>query len=161
LETGELILRDKDYVVVPISAVNKGASNGVFQISAALNLDKSPYYLQNKSSFWKICTEMFFGQMSDLMEGVNFGLNPNAVGEISRETALNMLYDASSRQVRFESSSMVQEVSMYSLAGALIGNWKINQFEGAVPVGKVTPGVYVMHFSLPESNVGRKVMVTK
>lgn len=161
LDTGELILRDKDYLKVPIASVTKSASSGVFQFNASLSLDKSPYYLQNKSDFWRICTEMVFGPMHDLMEGVNIDMAANSVGEISSETALNLLYEASSKQIRFTSVSMVKEVSMYSLAGSLVGNWKVNQFEGSVPVGNVTPGVYSLRFKTDKSNLVRKVMVTK
>lgn len=161
LDTGELIMRDKDYVKVPIASVTKGTSSGVFQFNASLSLDKSPYYLQNKSDFWKICTEMVFGPMHDLMEGVNIDLAANSVGEITSEAALNLLYEASSKQIRFTSVSMVKEVSMYSLAGSLVGNWKVNQFEGSVPVVNVVPGVYSIRFTTEKGSLFRKLLVTK
>lgn len=161
LDTGELILRDKDYVKVPIASVTKGTSSGVFQFNASLSLEKSPYYLQNKSDFWRICTEMVFGPMHDLMEGAHIDLAANSVGEISGETALNVLYEASSKQIRFASASMVKEVSMYNLAGSLLGNWKVNQFEGSVPVGAVAPGVYSLRFTTDKGSLVRKVMLTK
>ena len=161
LDTGDLILRDKDYVKVPIGSVTKGSANGVFQINAALSLEKSPYYLQNKSTFWRICTEMVFGPMSDLMEGVNIDLAASSVGEITRQPELNMLYDATGRQVRFASAAMVKSASMYNLAGTLLGNWKVNQFEGQLPVGNVTPGVYVVRFKTETGSTIRKVMVTE
>lgn len=145
----------------PVSSVTKSSSSGVFQINASLSLDKSPYSLQNNSSFWKICTEMFFGQFSDLMEGTTIDLAANSVGQIARETALNIQYDATSKQVRFESTSMVKEVSMFSLTGSLIGNWKISQLEGRVSVGDVTPGVYVMQFMMDKGSVARKVVIAR
>lgn len=160
LDTGDLILRDKDYVQVPVTAVSKSKTNGIFAISATMSMDKSPYYLQNKSGFWKICTEMIFGQMVDMMEGVSIDLSANPVKELSTEPTLNMHYDASNMRVRFESTSMVHEVSMVGLTGALIGSWKFDQFEGDVPVGKAVPGTYVMRFQMSEGAVARKVMVT-
>ena len=161
LDTGDLMLRDKDYLKVPVASVTKGAGSGVFQINAALSLDKSPYYLQNNSGFWKICTEMFFGQMSDLMVGVTIDLTANSVAEIDREAALNIVYDAAGKQVLYESASMVKSVSMYNLAGSLLGNWKVDKFEGSVPVGRVSSGVYILRFTTLQGNLVRKVMVTK
>lgn len=161
LDTVDLILRDKEYVVVPVTAVSKSETNGIFHISAAMSLDKSPYYLQNKSDFWKICTEMIFGPMHDLMEGVTIDLAANSVGQISQEAVLNILYDPSSKLVRFASSSMVKSVSLYNLAGSLLGNWKIGQFQGSVSVGNVTPGVYVLRFTTGKGSLVKKVMVTK
>ncbi|HET9571656.1 MAG TPA: T9SS type A sorting domain-containing protein [Bacteroidales bacterium] len=161
LDTGELILRDKDYLKVPISSVTKETGNGVFQINAALSLDKSPYFLQNKSNFWKISTEMAFGPMHDLMEGVIIDLAASSVGEISNETPLNLLYEVSSNRILFTSISMVKTVSMYNLAGSLLGHWNVNQFEGRLPVGTVTPGVYTLRFTTDKGSLVRKVMVIK
>jgi len=160
LDTGDLILRDKDYAVVPVTGVSKSKTDGVFQISAALSLEKSPYYLQNKSGFWKICTEMFFGQFSDLMEGVTIDLSANALGQLSQEPALNLMYDGSAKQIRFESTSVVKTVSMYSLAGTLMGNWKIDQLNGGVSIVGVTSGVYVLKFALNKGSVVKKIMLT-
>jgi len=161
LDTGDFVLRDKDYAIVPITAVTKSPTNGVFQIAAPLSLEKNPYRLENKSNFWKICTEMHFGPMSDLMVGASIDLAVSALGEMSAESVLNMVYEASGNKVRFESTSMVKEVSMYSLTGTLMNNWKIGQFESDVSVGNITPGVYVMRFAMEKGTVVKKVMVTK
>jgi hypothetical protein len=160
LDTGDLILRDKDYVKVPIASVVKGSANGVFQIHADLSLEKNPYYLQNKSGFWKICTEMVFGPISDLMEGVNIDLAASSLGEVTREPVLNMLYDAANGQIRFESTSVVNEMSMYQLNGILVGNWKLGQFKGNISVRNAAPGAYLLRFSMEKGSVVKKVMVT-
>ena len=161
LDTGDLFLRDKDYLKVPITSVTKSPSSGVFQINASLSLDKNPYTLLNKSIFWRICTEMEFGPMHDLMEGASIDLTAaTALGQLSQKPALNVSYDASSKHIRFESVSTVNEVSLYSLAGSLLGNWKMGQSQGSVSIRDVTPGVYVMRFTTTAGSVAKKVMVT-
>lgn len=161
LDTGDLMLRDKDYVKVPIASVVKGSAGGVFQINAALSLDKSPYYLQNTSGFWKICTEMFFGQMSDLMEGVSIDLTANGLGQTSQEATLKLMYKPLAKQIRFESASTVKTVSLYSLSGTLLGNYALDQNEGCVPVGQLNPGLYLIRFNRQDGCIVRKVLVTK
>ncbi|MCX6307905.1 MAG: T9SS type A sorting domain-containing protein [Bacteroidia bacterium] len=158
LDTGDLLLRDKDYLKVPITSVTKSPSSGVFQINASLSLDKYPYSLHNNSNFWRICTEMEIGPMHDLMEGVSLGVT--ALNQLSQEPPLNLLYDASSKKIRFESASMVNAVSLYNLAGSMIGNWKFAQFQGSVSVGDVASGVYVIRFTTAAGSVAKKVMVT-
>jgi hypothetical protein len=161
LDTGDLILRDKDYVKVPVTGISKSKTNGIFAISAALSLDKSPYYLQNKSYFWRICTEMVFGPMHDLMEGVNIDLTANGLGQIAMSSSLNVLYDASANQIRFASTSTVNSVSMYNLTGTLLGNWEVNELEGSLLTTALHPGVYVLRFNRQEGSISRKVLVTK
>jgi len=92
---------------------------------------------------------------------VTIDLTANSVAEIDREAALNIVYDAAGKQVLYESASMVKSVSMYNLAGSLLGNWKVDTFEGNVPVGCVSSGVYILRFTTLQGNLVRKVMVTK
>lgn len=159
--TGDLVLRDKDWTEVPIASVQKGAANGVFRVNASLSSDKSPYYLQNKSHFWRICTEMVFGPMHDLMEGVNIDLNASGMASVSPEPELNVLYDATAKQIRFTSNSTVKNVSLYSLTGSLLGNWKVDQLDGSLPATDLRPGVYVLRFNRQEGSIARKVLVTQ
>lgn len=161
LDTGDLVLRDKDWAVVPITAVSKSNTAGIFYVTAPLTLDKNPYSMHNKSKFWRICNEMNFGHMIDLMEGVNIDMTANALGEQSSDTELKMLYNASSRQLRYESVSMVQSISMYTLTGALVNQWNVDQFNGQIALGVQTPGVYMLRFKTQNGTVSKKVFVTR
>lgn len=157
----DLVLRDKDWTVVPVTSVQKGAGNGVFRINASLSLDKSPYSLQNKSYFWRICTEMVFGPMHDLMEGVNIDLNASSLTTESQASELTAFFDASAKQIRFASTSTVKSVSLYTLTGSLLGNWEMNQLDGSLPSTTLNPGVYLLRFNRQEGCIARKVLITK
>lgn len=157
----DLVLRDKDWTEVAITSVQKGAANGVFRINASLSLDKSPYSLQNKSNFWRICTEMVFGPMSHTMEGVNIDLNASNLVTSSEESTLNVLYDASAKQIRFTSASNVLSASLYNLAGTQVGSWEINQLDGSLSATALQPGVYLLRFHRQEGSITRKVLITK
>lgn len=161
LDTGDLILRDKDWVKVPITSVFKGAADGVFRINASLSLDKSPYYLQNKSYFWRICTEMVFGPMHDLMEGVNIDLAASSLNQVSDDASLKLLFEPSVRQIRFVSNSTVKTVSILSLNGTLLDSQRMDQNEGSVSVGRLTPGLYLARFDREDGSLVRKILVTK
>lgn len=161
LDTGDLVLKDKDWQVVPITAVSKSNTPGIFYVTAPLTLDKNPYYMQNKSHFWKICREMEFGPMVDLMEGVNIDMTASAIGEQTLEAELNTLYHASSRQLRYESVSMVKSISMFTLTGALVNQWNVNQFNGQIALGVQTPGVFLLRFTTQNGTVSKKVLVTR
>lgn len=160
IDTGELILRDKDWAKVPIASVTREGS-GVFQVTAALSMDKNPYYLQNKSNFWRICTEMAFGQIHDLMEGVSIDLTTNTLPSISNEADLNLIYDVGSKQIRFKSASTVQSVTLFNLAGKRLGHWALSQSEGALPTENVVPGLYMLRFTGNVGSFTRKIQITK
>lgn len=161
IDTGDLVLRDKDWVVVPVTSVSKSKTNGIFRIGAALSLEKSPYYLQNKSSFWRICTEMVFGPMHDLMEGVNIDLAANSLGQTTQEPTLKLMYEPTAKQIRFESASTVKSVSVYSLNGTLLGNQSLDQNAGTIDVAALQPSLYLIRFNRPDGTLVRKVLVTK
>jgi hypothetical protein len=159
LDTGDLILRDKDWVKVPIASVTRTAP-GVFQVNATLSLDKSSYYLQNNSTCWRICTEMVFGPMHDLMEGVNIDLNANALDRTLAD-GLQILFDAGSRQIRFVAASTVEEVRLYNLAGKQLQRWNPTATEGNLPADNLTPGLYLLRFRSEGGIQSRKIQLTR
>ena len=68
LTAGDLTLFDNQGAPVVISSVTPGANNAIYHIAATLPANSAPYWLHNKSEFWRIVSDGAQGHM--MMEGV-------------------------------------------------------------------------------------------
>lgn len=143
----ELELTD-DEGDVPILAVRKGDNDAMYHIDADLKLN-STYYLRNTNPFWRLCTEMRFGEPGNehvhIMEMVSFTLTLTATDAFSN-TAVQTITDRNSGRIYFSAVQDIAEVTLYSTSGKCILNLTVGNRQGEIETGALSPGVYFIRY---------------
>lgn len=150
-----------DSGVVPIQAVRKGTSDAIYHIDATLVPGKT-YYLRNSNSFWRLCTEMRFGEPGNehvqIMEMVSFTFTTTGNNEFTN-TAIQTITDRNTGRIYFSAGQNIVEVSLYSASGNRIINQPVNNQQGEIAIGHLSSGVYLIQYSTEKGISTAKIII--
>jgi len=160
LLVSELELTD-DEGIITIDSVRKGESDAEYHIDAALESDKT-YYLRHMNPFWRLCTEMRFGEPGNehvhIMEVVSFTLTLTSTNEFSN-TSIQTITDRNAGRIYFSADMNINKATLYSASGNQLVQLSIDNQQGELPVSGLSPGVYLIQYHTEKGVSTAKVIL--
>jgi len=158
LKDSDLVLRDKDYQTVAITAVTQAENAAIYRISAALDPTKAPYQLESACKTWKIAS-MFM--MMDLMPFVNVefaALTSNTEVSTNKTTVFPSVANS---MVNISSSEIISRIEIYTINGILKSNYTYNTNQAQVDVSALSNGLYIVKVTTDKETISRKIEVKR
>jgi hypothetical protein len=161
LSAYELILYDKTYTPVALNSVTQGANSAICNIVAALDTAKSPYQLQNVSSFWRIATEFKTPMFTDLMQGLSFSYTITTVINDVSGLELNVYPIPAKDKLCFKANDPIGEAIVFNVKGEKLLQSTFNNNEGVINTSKLGNGIYILKLITSSGVLNKKIQILK
>ncbi|MDD3080473.1 MAG: T9SS type A sorting domain-containing protein [Paludibacter sp.] len=155
LSITDVTLYDVDYNEVFIDEITK-VSPAIYNFRVNLSIDKNPYFLENKSSFWRICTEMSFGEgMGYLMEGISIDLT--ATENLSPTCKFKVYVKGNT--LYYQSTDIVEKIRMIDSSGKCIINTNPGKTSGAINLPEYKQGFFMLQIKQRQGYKSFKIVI--
>lgn len=158
LKVSELVLYDTNYEIVPINGISQGVNASIYNISANLDLSKSPYQLKSSSPFWIIMSEMHPG-MPHMFEGVNIDVPTNIEGVFAY--SLQVYPIPATNNFGYKSNLTINQLSVYNVNGIMVYQSNLNKNVGEIETSGLGNGIYFVKFTTSQGEKIKKIQVVK
>ncbi len=139
--SNDFVLYDKDQNVVPVTSVTQGQNAAIYNVVAALDVSKSPYNMQSRSTSWSMVSLMGPPQMQHMMENVVIAF---ATGLQNVEGALNVFPSPAKNELNFKNHETVNEAVILNLNGQILSRNFINNPQGNLNTSALSNGIYFL-----------------
>ena len=140
----DLILYDKTYNPVAISAVTKNTNFAIYDISAVLDTAKCPYFVENVSSFWRLAYEFKTPMFTDLMQGISFSYTINTKIDEIKDGLLSVYPVPAKDRVSFNAKDNINQAIICTVKGEELIQTTFNNKEGTINTSGLNNGIYIL-----------------
>lgn len=145
IPSSELILRDKDYEIVPVTSVTKVGNSAMYDIVASLSKEKSPYTLTNHSYFWKIAQVFDHPGHSMMMEFID--IDVSTVGLLIPESNTRIYPVPANDILNFSSDETIIMAEVLDLQGKTITFASQLGNSGSLDISNLEQGSYLIRLT--------------
>ena len=161
LSASDLIIYDKTYTPVTINSVSQGANAAIYNITAALDTAKSPYWLKGTSNFWRIATEFKTPMFTELMEGVSFNYSIVTKTEVAKDIELNVYPIPAKDNIWFKTNDRIGDATIFNVKGEKLLRSTFNSNEGVINTSGLSNGMYILRLKTSNGVQNRKIQILK
>ncbi len=161
LAVSDLILYDKTYNPVAISAVTKNTNFAIYDISAVLDTAKCPYFVENVSSFWRLAYEFKTPMFTDLMQGISFSYTINTKIDEIKDGLLSVYPVPAKDRVSFNAKDNINQAIICTVKGEELIQTTFNNKEGTINTSGLNNGIYILRLITSSTVYNRKIQILK
>lgn len=145
IPVSELVLRDKDYEIVPVSSVTKVGNGAMYDIAVSLSKEKSPYTLSNHSPFWKVAQVIEHPGHEMMMEFISIDVSTVGLDVPEINTRI---YPVPAKDVlNFTGEETILKAEVFSLQGKIITFASQLSNSGSIDISKLEQGSYLIRLT--------------